>query len=823
MKRGRKFWVFLLLFISFSLFLPGCAKKGDGINPAAAINFSVGEIDLALRYAPAASFPTGVDDDGEGKVEKGFWISETLVSYELWYELRLWAEDNGYRFGRIGNEGGRLGNFGREPSESKKQPVTRITWYDAIAWCNALSEYLGYTPLYTREGEVYRDSRNRHPEEEIITGSGEGFRLPTALEWELAARFKGSDNSHGAIENPAGSGQYWTPGNYASGATGPFTDEEATKAAAWYNRNSSIEEGGLTTHNVGLKPAEGNGLNLYDMSGNCYEFMDYPRGVYRGGCYYRGNDVLRVGFIPSGTLSMGNSYPNLSFRPILASDSADHPKTSEVYFFRNTAKAQEMGSVSTSSDNSGGENGAEEFPAGSLVEVEWQGIWYDARVLEVDGNRYYITYIGYDSSWDEWVDSKRIRPPSSKLIIISVLGAQIFFAEETPPEDRALPETAEVMLSNNSWINLEVEWEDSILEQAAPGEYELTGELVNLPEHIINPSNFAPSLRVRIREKDGPLSFLRMEAATRIDELLFYIDHDDGLKGFYFGAIPPIDLTHVLIEENKIFQSMVIYNAAMIPIQWVFPELTVQVIKPRNDPFNPAEAIHIFMLESERVEFTFDIRLNMEIGLLLDRLPHVFGQGLTEQAEVLKRVLGEMGMLGRTVSQVAASAGTPEEVAFASFLSIAGTAVRILDQLEAIGGPETASSGSFQVQPANFSGIGNIMFASDSEQIRREIAKRVFKIVEYKQGGTVIQMFSYLYRLASGHYDGLDIEGPAVSMLLCRGQSSVPNVCHEFYIPNLPGEVGRCVKLCFATLACFTDICQPMLFSVEDAKKLRQP
>ncbi len=823
MKRGREIGVFLLLVIIFSLFLAGCAKKGDGITPATAINFSVGEINFALRYAPPSTFPTGVDDDGEGKVEKGFWISETLVPYELWYELRLWAENNGYRFGRIGNEGGRLGSFGREPSESRKHPVTRITWYDAIAWCNALSEYLGYTPLYTREGEVYRDSRNRYPEEEIITGSGEGFRLPTNLEWELAARYKGSDNSHGAIEYPAGSGQYWTPGNYASGAAGPYADEEATKAAAWYNRNSSIEAGGLTTHDVGLKPAAGNSLNLYDMSGNCYEIMDSPRGVYRGGCYYRGGDVLRVGFIPSGTVSPGNSYPNLSFRPILASDSADHPKTAAGKTPTNIVKAQSIGSPMNTGAGSGGENGDGDFTVGSLVEVEWQGTWYDARVLEVDGNRYYITYIGYDSSWDEWVGASRIRAPSSQLVIISVPQLNVSLDEQIPRENRNLPETVQVMLSNNSRINIEVEWDDSILEEAGPGEYELTGDFVNLPGNVINPSNFQASLRVRVREEDGPLSVLRMEGQTRIEELLFYIDHDDGLKGFYFGTTPPIDLTHVIVEDNRVFQAMVIYNAGMTPIQWVFPDLTIQAMKPRNDPFNPAEAIHIFLLESERVEFTFDIRLNMEIGLLLDRLPHVFGQELTEEAKALKRVLGEMGMLGRTVSQVAASASSPEEVAYASFLSVAGTAVRILDQLEAIGGPETASSGSFQVQPAHFSGPGSILFASDSERIRREVAKRLFKIVKFKQGGTVIQMFSYLYRLSSGYYDGLDIEGPAVSMLLCKGQSSVPNVCHEFYIPNIPGELSRCVKLCFATLACFTDICQPMMFSVEDAKKLRQP
>lgn len=42
-------------------------------------------------------------------------------------------------------------------------------------------------------------------------------------------------------------------------------------------------------------------------------------------------------------------------------------------------------------------------------EVEWQGAWYPAKVLKKENGKFYISYIGYDSSWDEWVDDKRIR------------------------------------------------------------------------------------------------------------------------------------------------------------------------------------------------------------------------------------------------------------------------------------------------------------------------------------------------------------------------------------------------------------------------------
>ena len=41
--------------------------------------------------------------------------------------------------------------------------------------------------------------------------------------------------------------------------------------------------------------------------------------------------------------------------------------------------------------------------------VEWQGAWYDAKVLKTEQDRWLIHYIDYDESWDEWVGKDRIR------------------------------------------------------------------------------------------------------------------------------------------------------------------------------------------------------------------------------------------------------------------------------------------------------------------------------------------------------------------------------------------------------------------------------
>jgi len=53
------------------------------------------------------------------------------------------------------------------------------------------------------------------------------------------------------------------------------------------------------------------------------------------------------------------------------------------------------------------------YSVGDRVKVEWQGSWWNAQILECDVERYLITYIGFDSSWDEWVTSERIQALTS--------------------------------------------------------------------------------------------------------------------------------------------------------------------------------------------------------------------------------------------------------------------------------------------------------------------------------------------------------------------------------------------------------------------------
>ncbi len=198
-------------------------SPSDPVEGTEQMNHSASGVGFNMRLAPAATFPTGIDNSGTATVDHDFWVAETEVTYELWYTVRQWALLNGYKFWNAGMEGSTTGgggwpnynNIGNPPTLRKSEPVTMVNWLDSIVWANALSELLHYNPVYRYQGVVIKDATGTDIGYAIQEDTN-GFRLLTSDEWELVARYKGNDSSYGAL--PLG-GLYWTPGSYASGAT----------------------------------------------------------------------------------------------------------------------------------------------------------------------------------------------------------------------------------------------------------------------------------------------------------------------------------------------------------------------------------------------------------------------------------------------------------------------------------------------------------------------------------------------------------------------------------------------------------------------------
>ena len=168
--------------------------------------------------------------------------------------------------------------MGENPSnfkEEKNFPVEQVSWYDAVYFCNKLSDMFGFTPVYAVDGEPDVEKWSYAPHKgNIITGTvsqdenANGYRLPTMEEWQYAAK-GGQDYKYSGSDN---------------------LDE-----VGWCRENSEDK-----THPVAQKAP--NGYRLYDMSGNVFEWCWDSDGhgsnfrYFCGGCwgdyaYYRVNNL----------------------------------------------------------------------------------------------------------------------------------------------------------------------------------------------------------------------------------------------------------------------------------------------------------------------------------------------------------------------------------------------------------------------------------------------------------------------------------------------------------------------------------------------------
>jgi formylglycine-generating enzyme required for sulfatase activity len=188
-----------------------------------------GEVRPSLVKVPKGSFTMGSPPAESGRntdevqhtvtLTTDFWMAESEVTQRQYRNL-----------------------MGSSPSSFKGDdlPVEGVSWFEAVAYCNALSVKEKLTPCYQINGTT------------VGWADGvkcTGYRLPTEAEWEYAA-------------NPA------TPPRTI------YAGSDTPDGVAWHSGNAAN-----TTHAVKTKSANGRGL--YDLSGNVWEWVwDWYQATY---------------------------------------------------------------------------------------------------------------------------------------------------------------------------------------------------------------------------------------------------------------------------------------------------------------------------------------------------------------------------------------------------------------------------------------------------------------------------------------------------------------------------------------------------------------
>lgn len=221
----------------------------------ASVQFAYSQVENSMVLIQGGSFLMGSPEDEPGRnpTDEG---PQHKVTVNSFYMAKYQVTQAEYE-----------AIMGVNPSQNKgpNHPVERVSWNDAVAYCNRRSIAEGLTPVYIIDGNNVTWNREAN-----------GYRLPTESEWEYACR---------------------------AGTQTPFYSGTAMEDAGWFRDNTrDMVTLNRSTFPVGQK--QPNAWGLYDMHGNvlewCWDFFApytasekvNPTGpatgthrVFRGGCF----------------------------------------------------------------------------------------------------------------------------------------------------------------------------------------------------------------------------------------------------------------------------------------------------------------------------------------------------------------------------------------------------------------------------------------------------------------------------------------------------------------------------------------------------------
>lgn len=243
----------------------GAGDTCDGAGscrPGAWVLVHAGTYMAGVPLDEVGRYPFGDDEPHEVTVERDFLVLSTEVT-QADFEAVM-----GYN------------PTLQEHGECADCPADGVNWWEAAAYCNALSASEGLAPCYECAGEGQAVECEADPGYAEIAEC-EGYRLPTQWEWEYAARSGTTTATYAGELEPSAMGT-------------ECAESEVLNRIAWYCWNAGRD---LGTQPVGL--LEPTPWGLYDVLGNVREWC-HDDGI-PGFKLLRGRDcgtvpqLLRVG------------------------------------------------------------------------------------------------------------------------------------------------------------------------------------------------------------------------------------------------------------------------------------------------------------------------------------------------------------------------------------------------------------------------------------------------------------------------------------------------------------------------------------------------
>ena len=219
----------------------------------------------AIRTPAIASAPAGHElvlvaggrfTAGASRREPGRRANETQFEVELKRPFYISAHEvtneqfRSFRESHLSGAAGASNGVGGANLEREDAPVVRVTWDDAVEYCNWLSGQAGLPAAYVRRAGRWVGTSPMNT----------GFRLPTEAEWARVARFPDS-----------GVGRRYPWGDSLPVAKGAGNVADRSAAGLIRSALDGYEDGFAATAPVGS--FEPNALGIHDLTGNVAEWI----------------------------------------------------------------------------------------------------------------------------------------------------------------------------------------------------------------------------------------------------------------------------------------------------------------------------------------------------------------------------------------------------------------------------------------------------------------------------------------------------------------------------------------------------------------------